>query len=183
MVDRGVGAGWLFRFHLGDETVSGAGVLDVRHGGGLPGRLACAALRFPRAGTAVPVRVRVDRSSGVESWQRRIGSRSMNSRQICSDVRFLERAGPLELRMRYVPGDASLRVVTEGAALCVGGLRIRLPGRLAPRASAAAWAAAEDRAAVPPSFHIDVRIHVPLLGALLSYSGQLHEEGRRRGDG
>ncbi|MFC4530503.1 DUF4166 domain-containing protein [Sphaerisporangium dianthi] len=52
---------WMLRFHLGTETVRGAGALTVRRGPGPLGRMACALLGLPRTGTAVPFQVTVTR--------------------------------------------------------------------------------------------------------------------------
>jgi hypothetical protein len=49
-------SGWLRRFHLGDRTVRGTGVIDVRPAERWTGRVLGQLLRFPPAGTALRLR-------------------------------------------------------------------------------------------------------------------------------
>jgi len=98
----GAEASWLYRFHLGDASVHGVGVVDVRRGGSWRARCLCALLRLPGSGETVPLTVRIVRSPGRELWSRRFGSRELTSRQLRSDSAVRERKGPLELRMRAV---------------------------------------------------------------------------------
>ncbi|MGW4644171.1 DUF4166 domain-containing protein [Sphaerisporangium sp. NPDC004334] len=58
---------WMLRFHLGERTVRGTGVLTVRRGPGPPARLACALLGLPRTGTAVPLHVTVTRLTAART--------------------------------------------------------------------------------------------------------------------
>ncbi|WP_405150981.1 DUF4166 domain-containing protein [Sphaerisporangium sp. NBC_01403] len=177
---------WMCRFHLGDETVSGIGVLEVLRGPGPLGRLACAVLGFPRTCTAVPARVTVRRSPGegqgrvVERWERTIGARRLVSVQSREGERGWERHGPLEIRTRTVASPGEVDVVQVGAVLRMGGREIPLPEPLAPRVFAHAWVEAGDRDRRPPRFHVAVRVTVPVVGVLISYRGHLREERPER---
>jgi hypothetical protein len=179
MRNRRAGQGWLLRFHLGDVTVAGTGLMDVRRGERRAGRWAGALLRLPPTGTAVPTRVRVVRAArrpdgaAVERWERAFGRRSVRTWVVRRGDRLTERLGPLELRMRLRADAAELWVRTDGAALGVGALRLPLPGRLAPRAVAHAWSPPGRTGA---TFHVEVRVTVPGVGTILSYRGRLAEE-------
>lgn len=183
---------WMHRFHSGEDTVTGTGVLDVRRGRRWPPRLVGTLLRLPPTGRSVPVHVQVVRSrdgrtaegrSGPgptghrarrqERWIRQIGSRRLESVQTHDGSLVREHLGPVELRMRMVSDEAVVRWRPDGAALCVGRRRLRLPRWCAPRASAQVW----TRPGFPrPRFELRVRIDVPAVGLLLSYSGHLEED-------
>ncbi len=174
---------WMCRFHLGDETVSGTGVLEVRRGPGTLGRVACAVLGFPRTCTAVPARVTVHRSPGVdpetgearvvERWERTIGARRLISVQSRAGERGWERHGPLEIRTRTVASPDEVNVVQVGAVLRMGRREITLSERFAPRVFAHAWVETGDRDRRPPRFHVAVRVTVPLIGVLMAYRGHM----------
>lgn len=177
---------WMWRFHLGEETVSGTGVLDVRRGPGLLGRVACALLGLPETGEAVPARVTVRRSTGpgprtrdspiAERWERTIGARELVNDQVRVGARGWEPHGPLEIRTRTVATPTEVNVVQEAAVLRLGHREIAVPGPLAPRVSARAWVEAGDATRRPSRFHVEVRIIAPLIGELLSYRGHMSEE-------
>ncbi|MEU8271642.1 DUF4166 domain-containing protein [Sphaerisporangium sp. NPDC049002] len=174
---------WMWRFHLGDETVRGTGVLEVRRGPGVLGRAACAVLGFPRTCTAVPALVTVHRSpmedpeTGearvAERWERTIGARRLISVQSRAGDCGWERHGPLEIRTRTVASPDEVNVVQVGAVLRAGRREIALPDRFSPRVFAHAWVEAGDRDRRPPRFHVAVRVTVPLIGVLMSYRGQM----------
>ncbi|GII67253.1 hypothetical protein Skr01_73380 [Sphaerisporangium krabiense] len=173
---------WMRRFHLGQESVAGSGVLEVRRGPGALGRFVCVLLRLPRTGAAVPVRVRVlRRAVGVggrleERWVRRVGGRALVSVQTRVGERACERHGPVEIRTRTTLADQGIEVVQEEAVLRAGRLRVRVPELLAPRVAARAWVEPDDRARRPPRFHVEVRVTLPVAGRVLTYRGYLAEE-------
>jgi Domain of unknown function (DUF4166) len=57
----------------------------------------------------------------------------------------------------------------DGAAVVLGRLSFRIPGPVAPRACAHAWSTG-DRAS-----DVEVSLHMPLLGLLISYHGHFTE--------
>ncbi|GII86076.1 hypothetical protein Ssi03_40660 [Sphaerisporangium siamense] len=178
---------WMRRFHLGEESVGGTGVLEVRRGPGPLGRLVCVLLRLPRTRAAAPARVRVVRSGSAgglkERWVRRIEGRALVSVQTRAGERAWERHGPLEIRTRTTLSGQGVEVVQEEAVLRAGRLRLRVPDRLAPRVAARAWVEPEDRARRPPRFHVEVRVTLPVAGRVLTYRGHLAEEsGRAAGE-
>ncbi|GAA3805426.1 hypothetical protein GCM10022226_26720 [Sphaerisporangium flaviroseum] len=180
----------MWRFHLGDDTVSGTGVLEVRRGPGILGRIACAVLGLPRTCTAAPARVTVRRSraagpaagetSILERWERRIGAQDLLSEQVRIGERGWEPHGPLEIRTRTVATPTEVNVVQEGAVVRIGRREFAVPKRLAPRVSAHAWVETGDRARMPPRFHIEVRVTAPLIGEVMSYRGHMDEEAQVR---
>lgn len=109
-----------------------------------------------------------------ERWVRQIGRRRMISRQSRDADRVQERFGPFELRMRLLTDDTELRWAPDGAALCLGRHRLRLPARLAPQASASARSEQGDGTGAP-RFRLRVCIRAPLTGLLLSYTGYIEE--------
>jgi hypothetical protein len=78
-----------------------------------------------------------------------------------------ERWGPVECRFRLAARDGALVYRQLDARLCLGPLRLRLPGPLAPRVTGAARGLDAERV------HVDVAIDVPLFGALIAYRGEL----------
>jgi hypothetical protein len=190
-------AAWMHRFHSGGCTVRGSGVFDVCRGDRWPGRLVAALLRLPPTGESVPVHVEIVRTRnpvggagagagwGVgsarpgarweERWIRHIGLRRLASVQTHDGDHVRERFGPVEFRMRLVREETQLWLRPEGAALCVGRRRLRLPHWCAPQASAFV----RTRPGVQlgrAQFELRVRIRVPAAGLLLSYSGHIAED-------
>ncbi|TDU05658.1 uncharacterized protein DUF4166 [Streptomyces sp. 846.5] len=98
----------------------------------------------------------------------------MVSRQSRDADRVEERFGPFALRMRLLADDTELRWAPDGAALCSGRHRLRLPARLAPQASASARGERNDGTGAP-RFRLRVCIRAPLTGLLLSYTGYIEE--------
>ncbi|MFG2936720.1 DUF4166 domain-containing protein [Streptomyces sp. NPDC048282] len=202
---------WVRRFHLGDDSVRGRGVFDVRRGERWTGRVVGRLMGLPATAVGVPVRVEVlrdreprdiecrrtgDLGSGSaagscrgpgrgleqgreERWIRQIGRRRVtslvnHSHHSRDTGRVRERYGPIELRMRLLADGAELRWTTDGAALCLGRHRLRLPGLLAPQVSASARGEQGDGTGAP-RFRLRVCIRAPLTGLLLSYTGYIEE--------
>ncbi|MEW2119009.1 DUF4166 domain-containing protein [Streptomyces sp. NPDC005474] len=112
-----------------------------------------------------------------ERWIRQIGRRrvtSLVSRHSHDADLVRERFGPFELRMRLLADDTELRWAPDGAALCLGRHRLRLPARLAPQAAASARSEQRDGTGAL-RFRLRVCIRAPLPGLLLSYSGYIEE--------
>jgi hypothetical protein len=164
----------MYRFHLGDHSVRGVGVFDVRRGTRPVGKLVAALMRFPRAVDQVPAQVQILRGDGgSERWIRRIGGRRLDSTQVHDGERIAERFGPVELLIRMDYDDPEVRLTSEVALLCLGGARLRLPDWCAPRIAASVRPNPDDESA--PSFALAVEIWSRTTGPLLSYSGYLEE--------
>jgi hypothetical protein len=88
--------------------------------------------------------------------------------QRAADGLLVERIGRIELRFRLVVDAGALVFRQQGAELCLGRLRLRLPRWLAPTVSARAWRDAEGG-----SLRVAVEVCVPLVGRVLAYTGRL----------
>jgi hypothetical protein len=180
---------WLWRFHLGTETETGVGRTDIQRGGHWWAVLVGALLGLPRAGVAVPTRVRVVRAAAgaargvdgsatgaaVERWERLFGRQSLSTCVVRRGDELCEQLGRLRLWMRLRVDATSMRITSEGAALSLCGRSVRLPRRLAPRTVAHAWSCDDDPGA---AFDVEVRVVAPVVGVLLAYRGRIHEEDR-----
>ena len=163
-------AAWVWRFHLGEASVTGTGRFEVRRGRRRLARLAATLLHLPEQGRNVPVRAAIERNGAREVWTRTFGSRTYTSRHERHGTRVLERLGPLELRFRVSADGDCVRFQQEGVGVRAAGLRVGLPARLGPRVRAYA----EGRGQRP--FFVRVEVSAPLAGDLLSYWGRLTEE-------
>jgi hypothetical protein len=170
---------WLRRFHLGDRTVRGTGLLDILPAERRTGRVLGRLLRFPPAGTALPLRVEIVRGRsqppGRERWTRSLGGRRLDTVQTHDGDLVRERFGLVELRMQLTDEGTALRLSPGGADVVLRGWRLRLPRWCAPQASAYVWAQPAERPG-RPRFGLRVRIRVPVMGRLLSYSGHVEED-------
>ncbi|MFC6080528.1 DUF4166 domain-containing protein [Sphaerisporangium aureirubrum] len=173
---------WMRRFHLGTGTVAGTGELTVRRGPGILAGVVCALLRLPRTAEGVPITVvvrrrpahhgpRDDGRAVVEHWTRRIGSHRLVTTQLRTGSHGWERHGPFVLHTRTVATPGEVVVTQDRAVLGVGPLSVRLPVWSAPRV----WARARAEPGEGARFHLEVRVTLPVLGSLLSYSGHLDE--------
>jgi hypothetical protein len=164
---------WVRRFHTGTVSATAAGMVDVDPGRSRPIRMLGRLLRLPppAAGQAARLRI-VRRAEGAwahERWIRTFGAVSLATRLVRAGGRVGERAGPVELRMRCRATASEVWFTPDGAAIVLGRLSFRLPGLVAPRASAHAWSTGDG------AFDVEVSVRVPLLGVLLSYRGHFTE--------
>jgi hypothetical protein len=171
LYERLVGEGWgaldepVRRFHL---RARGAGTFVVRRGEGRVARAAARLLGLPEGGEAVPVRLSVEPHAGGERWRRNFAGREFVTEQGERAAGLMaERAGPFELLFRLNVEGGALAYRQEGAALRVGGLRVRLPRLLAPRVEA--W----ERADAGGGVRVTVCVTAPLAGPVIRYEGLL----------
>jgi Domain of unknown function (DUF4166) len=164
---------WVHRFHTGTASVTAAGTVDVEPGESGLIRMLGRLLRLPPAGAGQAVRLRIVRraegASVHERWIRTFGAFSVVTRMVRTGERTAERAGPVELRMRYRATASDVWLVPDGAAVVLGRLSLRLPALVAPRACAHAWSSGDG------AFDVEVSVRVPLLGVLTSYRGHFTE--------
>lgn len=173
-----LGAGWerlappVRRAHADGMILTAAGEFRVRLGGGRCPCLLAAVAGLPAPGAAVPVRLVVTPRGEGEEWARSIGGRPLVSVQRGGRGGLLaERAGFLEVSFRLEAVGGALRYHQQGAALCLGPLRLPLPACLAPRVRGREWPAADGVAT-----RIRVAVALPLLGPLIVYGGTLRRE-------
>jgi hypothetical protein len=165
---------WIREFHLGGRPVAATGTLDVRRGTSWPGRAIATALRFPGAGTGVPLTVRIEPiGPGTVRWLRSIGGARLDSTQRLDGDVVTEWAGLAEIRMRLTIRPGRLELIPIGGALRLGRLRIPLPRVLAAHSAAVVTPGQGDR----PYFEVDARIWASWAGLLLGYRGRVYPTG------
>lgn len=149
------------------------GWFAIRHGERRLARWIVQALRMPAEAERVETRVVVTRSRSAEKWRRRFGNQRLVTVQRERPGGLLaERFGPLELRFRLRAERGSLVYEQAGTFLGLGPLSLRLPRRFSPRVEAR-----EKAIAGSPRVRVAVRIVLPVVGLLLSYSGEIEPEG------
>ena len=166
---------WVHRFHTGDASAAAAGIVDIDRGQSRPARILGWLLRLPPAATGQSARLRIVReargSVTHERWIRAFGTVTLATRQVRRGRRVGERAGPVELRMRYRMTESGIWYIPDGAAVILGRFSFPLPALVAPQARAHAWPSGDS------AFGVEVSVRVPLLGVLVSYRGHFTEAG------
>ena len=147
-------------------TLTASGLATVERGTGLLSRLVAAVMGFPRAGTAVPVRVDFRREGGREVWRRNFAGKAFVSTQEEGRGRFerllCERFGPFAFGLALVLDQDKLRLVVRRWSA----FGLPLPLALAPRGEA--FESADDG-----RFNFHVEIGLPLVGLIVRYRGWL----------
>jgi hypothetical protein len=144
----------------GDGGAAGEGTIE--RGANPIARVAGWLVRFPPAGT-YPLHVGFAERNGAETWTRRFGPHRFHSKLSQRGDRVAERFGPLRFAFQLPSDDQGLAMVLAGWS--AGG--IPLPRFLAPRIEAREW---QDEAG---RFRFLVAIRVPLIGAIIRYTGWL----------
>lgn len=164
---------WVHRFHAGTASATAAGTVDIDPGRSGPIRMLGWLIRLPPPAAGQAARLRIVRQAGgapaCERWIRTFGAVSLATRLVRAGERVSERAGPVELRMRWRATASGVWFIPDGAAVVLGRLSVRLPGLIAPRAYAHAWSSGDG------AFDVEVSVRVPLLGVLMSYRGHFTE--------
>jgi len=175
LYERLVGEGWreldepVRRFHA---LARGEGVFEVRRGEGFVARAVARLLGLPAGGAAVPMKLSVEPRAGVELWRREFaGKEFVTAQGGHAGGLMAERAWPFELLFRLTAEDGALVYRSQGAALRVRGLRLRLPRLLAPRVEAS------ESAGEGGGVRVRVSVTAPLAGFLISYEGLVKTEG------
>lgn len=155
------------RLHEGAPLARG--VFAVRRGASLAARLLAALLRMPTAAPATPIDLRVERRGPVERWHRRFGGLGLLTTQWADGAFLVEGMGLVQCWFRLRADAGALVFEQVRATLGWGRFTLRLPRALAPLV--------EGRAEpVGSRVRVDVRIHVPLLGLLVAYEGEVTPE-------
>jgi hypothetical protein len=144
-----------------------AGEGRVARGRNLFARLMGAIAGFPPAG-AYPLHVAFAARGGRERWTRDFGGHVFSSELSARNGLAVERFGAMRFgfALAPAPGGLVMRLRRWSA------FGIRLPLFLAPRIAAREWQDEEGR------FRFDVRLHFPLAGEIVHYSGWLRSAGR-----
>jgi hypothetical protein len=154
--------------HIGSGPVHGRGSLEVRRAHRL-GSVAARWLGLPPAGTAEPLQLAVVRAPDREVWVRLFPDRSLVTEQYAGpDGDLVERSGRNELRFRIAVLEHGLRFSPTGVAVRIGGHRVPIPRRFAPRVTGTAAASADGDRLV-----VTITIGLTLVGTLLTYVAEL----------
>lgn len=162
----------VWRLHCAAGPADAAGRFTVCRGRGPFVWLVATALRLPRAGAVVPLRLRIDRSADHERWERHFGKQS----PLCTTQRTVgaghieEQVGIARLLLDASVDDGALILHQVGVALVAGRIRMTLPMRLCPRTTARAAPASRGRVAVV------VRVVLPRGRLLVTYAGVVEQE-------
>lgn len=181
-----MGAEWnnlearLQRFHSEATPRRGAGIFQIRHGGGRLARALAWLLRMPREGKDVCARLLVcdgDHSAvgkaSAEVWERSFAGQTFTSFQSANPQGLLaERIALIELWFRLEASNHSLVFVPAGAALALGRIRMRIPPRLCPMVRGRVSASDE----FSQRFTVSVSLALPVFGLVLAYEGFIEPE-------
>jgi hypothetical protein len=144
----------------GERTFTGR--CDVYRGASLASRVIAAALRLPRAGRDVPLRVTIRRHPPYETWTRDFAGRRLRSV-------LRARRGLLEERMGATTFTFALRVHDRGIRWELMG--VRALGFSLPLAWFRGVRAGEG--VEEGRYRFDVRAELPVAGLLVHYHGLL----------
>jgi hypothetical protein len=159
----------VWHLHCVGSCTRAEGRFTVQRGGGPLARVLGAVLRLPAAGTAVPVRLRIDRTAHGEVWRRELGGRALVTRQrVQARGTIEERLGRILLVLGVRAVDGALALDHRQTAFVVGGSRVTIPSWLSPRVSA--YAADSGDGVL-----VRVRMSSPGGGLLCAYAGVVRE--------
>lgn len=155
----------LQRFHGQARGARAVGNITVERGAGPWREAAAGALRLPRGGHNIALRLQVIPWEGREVWVRQFEGQRLETHQWQEGPYLVERAGPLCLVFRVEADEAGLTFRLQRS-------RMRgwpLPSRLAMRVGATA-------SGTENGWRIRVAVDAPLLGQLVMYSGDIFPE-------
>jgi hypothetical protein len=155
------------RIHAGG--VVARGVFAVRRGAGLLARIIGAVLGLPPAGDATPITLEVEQRSDVERWCRRFGERLLVTSQWADRGLLVENMGLFQCWFRLRAESGALVFEQVRATIGFRRFALPLPRFLSPRVIGRADPGGAEA-------QVDVRIHAPIVGLLVSYEGAVTPE-------
>jgi hypothetical protein len=168
-----LGAAWdllpspIKRLHSTASVSMYSGRCTVMQGGNPIARAVTALVGFPKAGSDLPINVKLTLEDTSERWVRTVADRTFSSTLTLATGRseglVRERFGPLAADMALVLQGPSLNYVIRRWSL----LGIPMPLWLGPKTTATESVDAEGR------FHFDVKLWHPFIGSLVHYAGWL----------
>ncbi|MFT3770116.1 MAG: DUF4166 domain-containing protein [Minicystis sp.] len=170
-----LGASWsslaplVQRIHAGAGTAHG--IFAVRRGTGVLARILGTLLGMPPAAEATPILLAVEHLPAGERWTRTFGDRPLSTVQWSSGGFLVEGLGLVQCWFRLRAEAGALIFDQVRATFGFRRLSLPLPRLFAPRIEGRAEPAG-DRV------HVDVRIHAPVVGLLVSYTGAVTSEER-----
>jgi hypothetical protein len=130
------------------------------------GRLLSRLFQLPAPAVDAPLSVEFASIDGGEIWTRRLGRRTMRSRQYIGRRKqagwIVEQFGPFAFDLELAVADGRLELMMRGMRCC----GVALPRAVWPRIEANE---SEERG----RFHFDVKIGLALVGQLVRYRGWL----------
>lgn len=127
-------------FHRSDERTAWSGTACVTRGRSPEARLLAATMPFPSAGDDHPLTLVIEPGPAGQVWRREFAGRAFRSHQHARADRLLaERMRFVELLFRLAAVDGALVYEHRATRLCLGPVRLPLPGWLAPRIEAREW--------------------------------------------
>lgn len=152
--------------HSQIEHATFSGIASVSRGENWLSRLIADLFRFPKAGSAIPVKVEMTCTEHQEIWRRTFDGKSFHSVLSTSEPdHFKERFGPLTFEMHlYIVNEYLTMPVSRGWFL-----GIPMPHFLLPKSETREY---EEN----NLFHFDVALSAPLCGLLARYKGHLVKE-------
>ncbi len=149
-------------FHDREKGGWASGLFFVVHGEGwLCGALARLG-RLSDRGTGIPVRLRVVVEGQQERWIREMGAPRFETRQWQERGLLVEAVGPFRFGYQIVAGPEGIQLRSARAWLA----GLPLPAALAPRVEAVVTGQGD-------TWHVRVRIELPVLGLLAGYGGEV----------
>jgi Domain of unknown function (DUF4166)/Saccharopine dehydrogenase NADP binding domain len=153
--------------HQPGRSAIWSGRADIQRGKGWAADLVARLFRFPKAGREVPVTVTFTTNANkVETWERRFAGSVMRSTQEVGKGRnqhlLVERFGPFAFGLALVWRDDRLTLCPRRWSV----LGIPLPHTLMPRGDT-------YEAETAGKFRFHVEITLPLIGAVVRYTGWL----------
>jgi hypothetical protein len=154
----------LRRLHGMTDPGEWRGQFTIAGGDGLVRRLILRALRLPLPGENVETVLRITSNDTGELWMRQFGDRVLRTRQWQEGRLLIEEAGPMRFAFRLAGDEEGMTFATDHTRM----LGVRMPQRLSVRVDAAVRG-------LETGWHVKVAIARPLLGRILTYSGELTE--------
>ena len=147
------------------EPCGAIGSFHIERGAGLIAAVLAWLSGLPRPGMDVPTRLEVRPGLTAFTWIRHFGEDVLVTYQrALGPGAIAERLGTIECVFLPTAHGEGLEYQQTGASVCVGALRVPLPGFLAPRVKARTQA-------VGDMMEVDVVVSAPVVGALLHYRG------------
>jgi Domain of unknown function (DUF4166) len=138
------------------------GRATVTRGRGIMARAVATIMRFPPAGTGIPLTVTMERRGDTECWTRNFNGRRFRSILRWNSRRLTERFGALTFTIALQVQDGKLHYpVTQGWFLCIPLPRWSLPRSDTHEAADGTY----------PTF--DVALSLPVIGRIVRYQGWL----------
>ena len=154
------------------STSETRGIFSIRLGSNRLARLLARYSGLPKSGNEVETLLYIETLGGIEHWQRYFNGHVLATRQWASrDGLLIESFNGWELGFALAEEDGALVYRQCRAYLCFGTLRLRMPLALAPRVHAREHSVGRDTA-------VEVNVSLPLIGTLITYSGELHTQNR-----